>query len=227
MAVDKIQNVIIGSGEGGKYLAWHLAGAGEQTVVIERRLIGGSCPNTNCLPSKNEIWSAKVADLVRHAGRFGTRVDSSSIDIAAVRRAQPRDGRWPDQNASRQVQSQRRAARDGQRQTHRAAHDRSAAQRRRLANDPRRAVVPQPRHARDNPRRSRPGRCKAADTHRDARAGSCAGASHCHRRRICRPGIRTGLPALRQPRDDRAAQRATSCRRRCGCRRGSLAYPHR
>ena len=86
MAIDKIQNVIIGSGEGGKYLAWHLAGTGEQTVVIERRLIGGSCPNTNCLPSKNEISSAKVADLVHHAGRFGTRVDSFSIDIAAVRR---------------------------------------------------------------------------------------------------------------------------------------------
>ena len=50
--------VVIGSGEGGKYLAWHLAKAGQRTAVIERRWIGGSCPNINCLPSKNEIWSA-------------------------------------------------------------------------------------------------------------------------------------------------------------------------
>jgi pyruvate/2-oxoglutarate dehydrogenase complex dihydrolipoamide dehydrogenase (E3) component len=40
---------------------------------VERRWIGGSCPNINCLPSKNEIWSAKVADLVRHAGNFGLK----------------------------------------------------------------------------------------------------------------------------------------------------------
>src|ERR1700689_1992701 len=72
MAPERCQNVIIGSGEGGKYLAWHLAQLGQPTIVIERRWIGGSCPNINCLPSKNEIWSAKVADLVRHAADFGT-----------------------------------------------------------------------------------------------------------------------------------------------------------
>ena len=80
------QNVIIGSGEGGKYLAWHLAQSGQPTVVIERRWIGGSCPNTNCLPSKNEIWSAKVADLVHHANGFGVRTGAVSIDMDAVRK---------------------------------------------------------------------------------------------------------------------------------------------
>ncbi|MDE1178789.1 MAG: hypothetical protein PW789_19620 [Edaphobacter sp.] len=45
MSAQHYRNVVIGSGEGGKYLAWHLASAGEQTVVIERRYIGGSCPN--------------------------------------------------------------------------------------------------------------------------------------------------------------------------------------
>jgi len=48
-----------------------MAGAGHRTAVVERRWIGGSCPNVNCLPSKNEIWSAKVADLVHHAADFG------------------------------------------------------------------------------------------------------------------------------------------------------------
>src|SRR3979490_475618 len=86
MSVENYKNVIIGSGEGGKYLAWHLAQSGQQTVVVERRWVGGSCPNVNCLPSKNEIWSAKVADLVRHAARFGVTPGSASSDMAAVRK---------------------------------------------------------------------------------------------------------------------------------------------
>jgi pyruvate/2-oxoglutarate dehydrogenase complex dihydrolipoamide dehydrogenase (E3) component len=86
MSAENYKNVIIGSGEGGKYLAWHLAQSGQQTVVVERRWIGGSCPNVNCLPSKNEIWSAKVADLVRHASRFGVTPSGASSDMAAVRK---------------------------------------------------------------------------------------------------------------------------------------------
>jgi pyruvate/2-oxoglutarate dehydrogenase complex dihydrolipoamide dehydrogenase (E3) component len=85
MTVESYKNVVIGSGEGGKYLAWHLAQSGEQTVVVERRWIGGSCPNVNCLPSKNEIWSAKVADLVHHGSRFGVKSGSASSDMSAVR----------------------------------------------------------------------------------------------------------------------------------------------
>src|SRR3546814_9799520 len=62
-----------------------MARSGRRTAVVERRWIGGSCPNINCLPSKNEIWSAKVAHLVRHAARFGTVTDSVAIDMAKVR----------------------------------------------------------------------------------------------------------------------------------------------
>ena len=85
MNTEHCRNVIIGSGEGGKYLAWHLAQSGEPTVVIERKYIGGSCPNINCLPAKNEIWSAKVANLVQHAGEFGSVTGTSSVDMEAVR----------------------------------------------------------------------------------------------------------------------------------------------
>ena len=85
MNTESYENLIIGSGEGGKYLAWHLAQSGQRTVVVERRWIGGSCPNVNCLPSKNEIHSAKVADLTHHATRFGIPASSSSSDMAAVR----------------------------------------------------------------------------------------------------------------------------------------------
>jgi pyruvate/2-oxoglutarate dehydrogenase complex dihydrolipoamide dehydrogenase (E3) component/CheY-like chemotaxis protein len=76
--------LILGSGEGGKYLAWHLARSGKRVAVIERRLIGGACPNTNCLPSKNEIWSAKVADLARHGVKFGTTTGPVVVDMAHV-----------------------------------------------------------------------------------------------------------------------------------------------
>jgi pyruvate/2-oxoglutarate dehydrogenase complex dihydrolipoamide dehydrogenase (E3) component len=67
--------LVLGSGEGEKYLAWHLAKSGQRAAVGERKLIGGSCPNTNCLPSKNEIWSAKVADLMHHAAVCGTTAE--------------------------------------------------------------------------------------------------------------------------------------------------------
>jgi pyruvate/2-oxoglutarate dehydrogenase complex dihydrolipoamide dehydrogenase (E3) component len=76
--------LVLGSGEGGKFLAWHMAKTGHRTAVVERKLIGGSCPNTNCLPSKNEIWSAKVSDLVHHADRFGMVTGSVSTDMKRV-----------------------------------------------------------------------------------------------------------------------------------------------
>src|SRR3954451_14175929 len=78
--------VVLGSGEGGKYLAWHLAQAGQRVAVVERRWIGGSCPNVNCLPSKNEIWSANAANLVRHAARFGITTDPVVVDMEQVRK---------------------------------------------------------------------------------------------------------------------------------------------
>jgi pyruvate/2-oxoglutarate dehydrogenase complex dihydrolipoamide dehydrogenase (E3) component len=83
--MEQYKNVIVGSGGGGKLLAWHLAHSGQKTVVVERRWIGGSCPNVNCLPSKNEIWGAKVADLVRHASKFGIVTGPASVDMTAVR----------------------------------------------------------------------------------------------------------------------------------------------
>ncbi len=79
------QDLVLGSGAGGKLLAWHLASSGRRVAVVERKWIGGSCPNINCLPSKNEIWSAKVADLLHHASQFGVVTGSVSVDMAKVR----------------------------------------------------------------------------------------------------------------------------------------------
>ena len=82
---ERIETLVLGSGNGGMYLAWHMARSRRRTAVVERRWIGGSCPNINCLPSKNEIWSAKVADLVHHAASFGAITGSDVIDMAKVR----------------------------------------------------------------------------------------------------------------------------------------------
>src|SRR2546423_4551384 len=82
---ERFEMLVLGSGEGGKFLAWHMAKSGHRTALVERRYIGGSCPNTNCLPSKNEIWSAKVADLLHHAVQFGIVTGPVAVDMAKVR----------------------------------------------------------------------------------------------------------------------------------------------
>src|SRR6516162_6844206 len=79
------EDLVLGSGAGGKLLAWHLAGSGRRVAVTERRYIGGSCPNINCLPSKNEIWSATVADLLHHAAQFGIVTGSVAVNMEKVR----------------------------------------------------------------------------------------------------------------------------------------------
>jgi pyruvate/2-oxoglutarate dehydrogenase complex dihydrolipoamide dehydrogenase (E3) component len=83
---EKVENVILGGGEPGKYLAWELARRGRRTVVVERGLIGGSCPNIACLPSKNVIHSAKVSDLARRGAEYGQRIAAVTTDMAGVRR---------------------------------------------------------------------------------------------------------------------------------------------
>jgi pyruvate/2-oxoglutarate dehydrogenase complex dihydrolipoamide dehydrogenase (E3) component len=82
---ERYEILVLGSGFGGKLLAWHMAQSGRKTAVVERRYIGGSCPNINCLPSKNEIWSAKVAHLARHGAQFGTVTGPVTVDMATVR----------------------------------------------------------------------------------------------------------------------------------------------
>jgi len=85
-APERFEILILGSGAGGKLLAWHMARAGRRTAVVERQWVGGSCPNVNCMPSKNEIWSANVAHMARQASEFGTKTGPVTIDMLAVRR---------------------------------------------------------------------------------------------------------------------------------------------
>jgi pyruvate/2-oxoglutarate dehydrogenase complex dihydrolipoamide dehydrogenase (E3) component len=80
-----IENVVLGGGEAGKYIAWDLAQQGRAVVVVERSLVGGSCPNIACLPSKNVIRSAKVVDLIGRASSYGVSLDGATVDMTGVR----------------------------------------------------------------------------------------------------------------------------------------------
>jgi len=78
--------LVLGSGTAGKLIAWHMAGSGRRTAVVERRWVGGACPNIACMPSKNEIRSAEVAHLARHGAEFGAMTGPVKVDMAIVRR---------------------------------------------------------------------------------------------------------------------------------------------
>jgi len=83
--VEHFDTVILGSGQGGKLLAWHLGRSGQRVAVVERQWVGGSCPAVACLPSKNEIWSARVAHVARNAANFGAVTGPVTVDMSKVR----------------------------------------------------------------------------------------------------------------------------------------------
>jgi len=77
--------VILGGGTGSTIAAWTFAGQGQRVAVIERKYIGGSCPNIACLPSKNIIHSAKVASYFRRSEEFGIAREHFTVDMTGVR----------------------------------------------------------------------------------------------------------------------------------------------
>ena len=88
--VEHFDVVVVGSGEAGKYIAWTMAEGGHRTAVIERRYIGGSCPNIACLPSKNLIHSARVKAYAARASEFGVDAGRIGTDMEAVQRRKRR-----------------------------------------------------------------------------------------------------------------------------------------
>ena len=113
MTVETFQNLVIGSGEAGKILAWNLARMGQKTAVVERSMVGGACPNVACLPSKNVIYSAKAVSLVDPARGLGVVTGSLGVNMAAVarRKRDMIDGLM--ELHSCQFQGERRGARHG------------------------------------------------------------------------------------------------------------------
>jgi pyruvate/2-oxoglutarate dehydrogenase complex dihydrolipoamide dehydrogenase (E3) component len=83
-AIAHYEVLVIGSGEAGKHLAWNMAQADRRTAVVERKYIGGSCPNIACLPSKNVIRSAKANWFARHGAEYGIQSGPVTTDMRGV-----------------------------------------------------------------------------------------------------------------------------------------------
>jgi len=78
--------IVIGTGQAGPPLAVRLGNAGRRTAIIERKLIGGTCVNVGCIPTKTLIASARAAHVARRAGEFGVVLDGPiRVDMAKVK----------------------------------------------------------------------------------------------------------------------------------------------
>jgi len=84
-AVEQYDLVILGGGTGSTIAAWTFAGQGQRVAVVDRKYIGGSCPNIACLPSKNILHSAKVASYFRRSEEFGLHSRGFTVDMEQVR----------------------------------------------------------------------------------------------------------------------------------------------
>ena len=90
-ALEEYDLVILGGGTGSTVAAWTFASEGQRVAVIERKYIGGSCPNIACLPSKNILHSARVASYFRRGKEFGSSQTASTL---ICRRYAPGNARW-------------------------------------------------------------------------------------------------------------------------------------
>jgi pyruvate/2-oxoglutarate dehydrogenase complex dihydrolipoamide dehydrogenase (E3) component len=76
--------IIVGAGQAGPPLAGRLTAAGMTVALIERKLVGGTCVNTGCMPTKTLVASAYAAHLARRAADFGVGTGAVTVDMAAV-----------------------------------------------------------------------------------------------------------------------------------------------
>jgi len=75
---------IIGGGPGGYVAAGKAGAAGLQTILFEKRELGGVCLNEGCIPTKTLLYSAKVLEYARHADKYGVSAPEAALDYAAV-----------------------------------------------------------------------------------------------------------------------------------------------
>ncbi len=84
--MEHYDDIIIGGGKAGKTLAPALVATGRKTALVERSLnmIGGTCINVACIPTKTMVASANVANIVRNSAAYGIKVHASTLDFAEV-----------------------------------------------------------------------------------------------------------------------------------------------
>ncbi len=83
---EKFDALIIGAGQAGPALAARLDREGQKTALIERKLIGGTCVNTGCIPTTTLVASARAAHMARRGAEFGFAAGEVRVDMGAVKR---------------------------------------------------------------------------------------------------------------------------------------------
>ncbi|CAA0136447.1 putative pyridine nucleotide-disulfide oxidoreductase RclA [Mycolicibacterium vanbaalenii] len=81
----KFDAIIVGAGQAGPPLAGRLTAAGQTVAVIERKLVGGTCVNYGCIPTKTLVASAHAAHLARRGDEFGVNTGTVTVDMAKVK----------------------------------------------------------------------------------------------------------------------------------------------
>ena len=82
---ERFDAIIVGAGQAGPSLAGRLTSVGQRVAIIERKLIGGTCVNTGCIPTKTLVASAHAAHLARRGAEYGVGTGSVSVDMAKVK----------------------------------------------------------------------------------------------------------------------------------------------
>ena len=77
--------IIVGAGQAGPPLAGRLTDAGQRVAVIERKLVGGTCVNSGCIPTKTLVASAHAAHIARRGPEFGIGTGEVTVDMAKVK----------------------------------------------------------------------------------------------------------------------------------------------
>src|ERR1051326_4432911 len=77
--------IIIGTGQAGPPLAGRFAKSGMKTAIIERKLFGGTCVNTGCIPTKAMVASAYAARITARAAEFGVVTARPAVDMQRVK----------------------------------------------------------------------------------------------------------------------------------------------
>ncbi|MEK6246276.1 MAG: FAD-dependent oxidoreductase, partial [Pseudomonadota bacterium] len=83
---ERFDAIVIGAGQAGPALCARLGEQGLKTAIVERKLLGGTCVNVGCIPTKTLVASARAVHVARRGGEFGFAAGDIKVDMGAVKR---------------------------------------------------------------------------------------------------------------------------------------------
>jgi pyruvate/2-oxoglutarate dehydrogenase complex dihydrolipoamide dehydrogenase (E3) component len=100
---ERFDAIVIGAGQAGPALCARLDKEGLKTVLIERKLLGGTCVNNGCIPTKTMVASARAAQLARRGGDYGFGTGSVRVDMKAIKRRKDQVVRHSSENLKKWI----------------------------------------------------------------------------------------------------------------------------